>query len=259
MIEITMHRDETGKATIGDTTIHVPKDQSVLSVMGHNRIQDGDDFREDGWVYGPDGEQRRKWFVSVGHWDSLMWAPKLKNLAALEAKRWKWHNRMNVHNRPFFGPVFERAQTAIDEATRVCGRAKIGGWAEITVREANKTFRKIKGWVELVGNPGVGWGWVEGKPDNINQPVVDEWMTGERRWLLSAHRYGLIKAAFEKAVDDNYWEKWVAEAGDYTRALRLLINGRDYWFRRAPRNAQNFFEKIAWPEDTQTEIITATV
>jgi len=267
MTDTVINRDETGETTIGETTINIPKDRSVLSVVPYNAIRDGDDFREDGWVYGPDGKQRRKWFVSIGDWNRLMWSPKLKDLATLEAKRWKWLHRAKVHNQPFFGPAFDKARAAIDEVDQKGdeGRAKIGGWAEITVREAwsgvqkKEKWRVIKGWVELSGGQGIGWSWVSEKPDNINQPVVDEWIKGERRWMLRGSRSGLIRSAFLRAVDENYWEKWSAEAGDYTIALHLEINGRDYWFTRAQRHCGKFFEKLAWPEDTMTEIITAKV
>lgn len=69
----------------------IPPNMSILNLNSCNRIQDEDDFRENGYIWYQN--ERRKWFINIhGH---RIWSPKLQDIPSLEALRWKVQQNCN--------------------------------------------------------------------------------------------------------------------------------------------------------------------
>lgn len=221
----------------------------VLSAnMVNDPIQDGDDFRLDGWVYGPDGQRRRKWFTGILGEQGRIWPPKLDSIAPLEAKRWKWHTRTAEKNRL----LWDEIQPKVKALGRCGGKIKSG---------AARSREKSESWVYLTSSEkGVSWTWTEEggrvKPSLINQPLVDEWFRYEDQYIISSRRLGILNAAFVQAVWRRYQERILKD--ENFNMLHVIINGRDYWFQRPRRrDGGSSFQRIAYPEDTY--VVTETI
>lgn len=222
----------------------------VLSAnMVNDPILDGDDFRPDGWVYGPDGQRRRKWFTGILGWpQGRIWPPKLNNIAPLEAQRWKWHTRTVKKNRL----LWDEIQPKVKALGRCGGKIKSG---------AARSREKSESWVYLTSSEkGVTWTWTEEggriKPSPINQPLVDEWFRYEDQYIISSRRLGILNAAFLQAVWRRYQERILKD--ENFNMLHAIINGRDYWFQRPRRRGGgSSFQRISYPEDTF--VVTETI
>lgn len=242
-----MHRDKTGKTILGNgaATIQVPKSELALSIVAHNPIQNGDVFRQDGWVYGLNGEKRRKWFKSiVGLPDTRFWEPKTNDLPLLEAKRWKWYKRAAKRTTP----LWEEAAATL----RKIGPCR--GWAEPC----------SKGWVVMnINENGVSWSWEDEdhpkKNAPTNQAAVDLWFKYEKILNAAWRRSGLFNAAFEHAVEQRYWEQMINTNKEKNQnLLHLIINKRDYWFQLSrTQHSAKILKKLAFPEDAH--IITESL
>jgi len=80
-------RGEKLKVSSGGKTIRatIPRNQSMLSIVGINGVLDGGEYRENGIVY-LRGKPMRKWFIEVA--GVRVWEPKLKDLPSLY-RMWK--------------------------------------------------------------------------------------------------------------------------------------------------------------------------
>lgn len=59
-----MERNKQGKTKIEDIEFQVPRGISTLHIIDNNKIINGDNFFEDGWIYNPI-KKPRKWFTEI--------------------------------------------------------------------------------------------------------------------------------------------------------------------------------------------------
>jgi hypothetical protein len=245
-MEIFLERNADGITKVDGATFQVPTDRTALSVIGCNYIQDGDNFRSDGWVYGPDGKRRRKWFVrfmnscSSQH-NALIWKPKLENVALLEKKRWQFYQKA----KRITEPMWVEMQTRIKEAGKFYGYVKFKNHES----EGYVVFNQYG------VSDGISWSWVnEGEEISpVNQQLTDDWFRYEELKDKYWGRYRLFHEAFLCAVDRKYGYNWAKRHNHPYKdiKLHLEINGRHYWFKRSEREySEHFLSVIALPEDT---------
>lgn len=114
---------------------------------------------------------------------------------------------------------------------------------------------KIYAWVVERSEYGVGGHSLregeEGIP--VNQNLMDLWSNFERVSQECGRRLHLVDCLFRSAIDRKYRDYEVFDPYS-THPLHLVINGRDYWFRRN-RSAGGFFEVVAYPETARKEIV----
>lgn len=171
------------QAEVDGIHFQLPDDVTALSLLGVNSVQDGDDFQKDGWVY-RDGKPVRKWFIRLSCDDQeRIWEPKFENVVLLEAKRWKYYERAMRLTLPTY-----------QELDQQCKKAKkFGGYAKFS--------EKSEGLVEFsCGLVGTSWSWVDKKPNNINQELVDKYFSVEKRNREVWHRYHLFDKAFQEGI-----------------------------------------------------------
>ncbi|MBV8091951.1 MAG: hypothetical protein JO110_01705 [Acetobacteraceae bacterium] len=168
----------------------------------------------------------------------------------LEAKRWKWEQR----RRKYLATSWTR--DGFEE--RLKAMLPCGGWRD--------NGRKAQGWVLLElargsqGQEWISWSWqpdrFKDKPERIEQDMVDEFFRRYRADMWCNWRAALFQAAFCYAIDTNYAGREQFQGKRATATLHLVLNGRDYWFRRAETPSPWFFEALSLPEDTVTERFT---
>jgi hypothetical protein len=195
-------------------------------------LQNGNEVRPDGFVYDNKGNKIRKWFSHMRLANATIWEPKLKNIKFLESRRWFFKELM----RQKFNPVWEATFQKVKNAGNFCGH-------------------KDQGLVEFGRYPGhVSWSWME-KNDSLlakNQELVDEWFACNKLSRFFSKAIYLYDCAFRTSVDKLY-----TDPNKYkdNYKLHLIINGRHYWFARANKYSETFFEVIAYPEDiNETEV-----
>jgi hypothetical protein len=206
--------------------------RTALSVVGFNKICDGDNFTEDGWVYN-NGQKVRKWFVRLdADHEYRFWEPKFDNIKLLEQKRWKWLQRANKICMPLWKKIFNKCKK----------EKKLGGWVKFS--------EKAEGWVEITASEtGISWNYV--KKENIkhiNQKLINEYFATEKRIETCYGRAKLFDIAFRKAVERQYMKKWEKESLESN--IHLIINGRDYWLKKNDMPYGDFFIFVSLPEHT---------
>ncbi len=235
-----MSRNQDGIATIGDTLFQVPKNETVLSILANNVLKDGDNFAPDGWVYGFDGQRRRKWFKKYSqHTNAKIWPPKLDNLKELEELRWKIYTKVNKEITPRFNEICDKITKTGKFYAKVFFSEKANGYV---------VFNKYE-----YDSPGISWSWIDEneKPTIMNQDLADLWFQYEKRSKTVFNRLFIVNEAFKAAVDKKYQEIFLKPSNINTKnMLHLNINNRNYFFRVSPHRTGDFFDKISFPEDS---------
>lgn len=232
MSEIILKRDKTGKTTVNGDTFNVPTTHTALSVIGSNNIMDGDDFRDDYWVY-RNGKKVRKWFMKLRNRDLRIWPPRLDDIAKCEAKRWRWLQRCKTVCNPMWNKLYKDMEAQGD-----FGGFRVG------------TSKKAEGWIEFnVSNGGLGWSWVKEKPAKINQTLTQRYFEEDEIIMRYYQRSAYFHAAFMEAIENKFWAKLNEDKFNKTK-LHLIINKRDYWFGMDRRSYCSCVEAIAMPEET---------
>lgn len=236
------HRNAEGVVVTEKGTFKVPKTESVLGIAHNNDVYDGDEFHDDSWVY-RNGVRVRKWFIGFvdlcSTWaDAKIWEPKLDDVAALETRRWHFHQNYQRRVVPLWDILYNKMKVAGEFGGLKLNRPTPQGYVR---------FGRY--------SPG-SWDWCrEGeKPDVINQELVNEWFDFEKFSSFMHKPFYLYTQAFTLAVDRCFGYKKFGK--DYNKKLHLVVNGRDYWFARNLREfAERFFSKISFPEDTQNIVV----
>ncbi len=229
---------------MGESHFKVPTDRSMLSVFGTNNVFDGDDFRDDGYVYRAD-RPVRKWFskfVPGGYASdqARIWHPKLKQVKLLESKRWRWTQRARGIATALWDDIYPRVRNAVPfSSPHTYGNGS-------------------KGTIIFNSPSGVSWSPYDekrhGEQPPLNEALAEAWFQYEKTSASVWTRASLFTHAFHKAINDNYsdYEKY----GEYDSTLHLIINDRDYWFiRDSKKYRTDFWVKMSYPEDTTTETV----
>ncbi len=227
----------------------VPTNRSALSVLGINPIGNGDVFAEDGYVYDQDNNRLRKWFIplNAGFAQVRIWEPKLKNVALLEAKRWKYLPRAASIGEKFWPPLIE----ALREKKKVYGlrtprngKSQMGYIAYIPRGDHHDDEDTLYfSWASILHQkPGVD--------APIDQETFDLYWRWEEAVRRANHRYAILDHAFIRAVENRLIEDKNFMSGK-THAVKTTINGRVYWWVLASEKYQSRVELFIAPESTK--------
>lgn len=271
--QTTIFENQGGQVDIyPDTEAHakvqVPSNRAFLGMIGANpTIQDGDDFRRDGYVYNKEGQPYRKWFVNLYDPDGSgiygrIWEPKLKDIAAIENLRWwalewsrKWYERKHR-------PIYRAICALADERGEV-------SWQNPFVVHAHAAHIRMDSdkykWIAFNFHPidpyykksnsdfpySYSWDWVEGAVDNpqhvdLGQPFYE---VDKHSRTVAKRKYVFI-AAFKMAIDKLVRGSRLPKA-EWDQTLKLEINGRSYWFcseRTRDSDRPYIWKVLHWPE-----------
>ena len=198
--------------------VFLPRDQlscrittkeTALSVLAHNCVCQGDDFRDDGYVYGPDGKIRRKWFKEHYGYSPhfCYWHPKLENIKALESARFKAYSKYQHAIKTFWKSMFDTLKDKIVYGTRN-GR-------ELFIETTDR---------------GLSWNYIEyaepwGELETVqDQKLIDLHFDVEKRISALRRRYQILNTVFELAIRQRYFKDYPDQA-----LLKLIVNERTYW------------------------------
>jgi hypothetical protein len=211
-------------------TCLLPDDRPALSLVGANRFRDGDEFRDDGWVYGPDGECRRKWFGNIVDNGIIgrIWEPALRDIAAMERRRWA---------------VVSREDSPARIAARAALRTKLVAHHEKGDCVHVFTYHP--------GPPGrAGMSHVSRYRKELEGPLANEPL-GRDLYHTELHdrtvwrRRSLFNAAFMMAAKLRF-----GLVRPHSSLLHATINGRHYWFNYAcNRHGVARITRLTFPED----------
>jgi len=236
MPQVLMERNVEGEVKLPGATIHVPTDRSALSVIGRNKIVDGGQYATDGWIY-VNGKKVKKWFIYKEN--IRIWEPTLNDVAKLEARYYKVRRRRDKYIKEAWQPLFK-------EILKVDG-------AHVKPVFSNTEGYKDNWWLYKATEHGVSFDWVEKPKNPRNVDLGKAYYKTER----NLERYGgyvykfrtVLSAGIDKLLSANSPEK----SGTLTR---LILNGRDYWYRAGYTGSWLHWIKICWAED---EVITMEV
>jgi len=252
---------------VGNTRFKLPAQIAGISLLATNAVCDMDDFREDGYVYGPDNKIRRKWFGSIE--ETRVWNPKLDNIAVLEAKRWKYLERYNAKARKLWTPMYRD----IVKAKRFIAKIVIpGDRRRNSWRDEPAWQPDIPGEVVFEGKPGeahegggISWNWLNSYMEHGHKYHPIETVKRNdalgQQYFDDSHRlskYGRVNIIFHqvflRAIQKQYASRlWKLYHQGKSTTLHLTINGRDYWFHVDGRD----MVPLALPEDiVEEEIIS---
>lgn len=216
---------------------------------------------QEGWIYerkrrNQKGKKIRKWFEQLrfGYNDERIsfWKPKINDLVACEARRWKAIQYRNNQMKKV-----ESAFDLVVENTPFCCIRKTEEWPGFA-------------WVEFphyndngYGTRGVSWNWWEiQKTRNVNveldrpncplkQDVGDAFFNYEDRSSIIRKRVGIIEQVFQMSLEKKYAQQFY-EARYSRTLLNLVINGRNYLIGMIEGQR---FGVIAYHEDVITQVL----
>ncbi len=245
------------------TEFHVPLETTAFNFVDQ-WPQNGDVFFEDGWVRGPEGEIRRKWFQHLAtnnlrYGDLRIWAPRFDDIPRLEAARWKAMQRA----RDISLPLYENIHDKIVACGRtVYGRHTFNRWERDDKGHGVLVRKKgSEGVLKLTTyGRGVGFSWVQARDEDYpaqitteDQALVDEWFACEERMDLHGGRSYVLKVVFEEAVGRKYGiQLWKSYYAGSPKNLHLIINNRNYWFRT---DEHTHIRCFVYPEEVDTQVL----
>lgn len=235
----TIVQNKKGLVMTDRANVKIPSDRTALSMLRHNPFQNGDEFRSDGFVYN-NGKKVRKWFSSLGHQSkAIVWEPKLNDLKAMEALRWKGILYLQNWFEKASDPFFEKLRKIAKNQELQCIFQYGEKWFKVTFRPTENSYSaNLKAVSEktAVLLP-------------VNGELGKEYYTLSRRTQVVARRKWLCGVAFKRAFDTWQYENDKAPVPVFGKILKLNINGRVYWFQ----GKEDHWEKLCWPEEQPTE------
>jgi hypothetical protein len=239
----------------------IPNNLSALGILSRNSVQDGFDFRTDGYIY-HEGKKLRKWFSSLGEASpdsKYFWKPCLDNLARVESVLYRLSLRQ-VGAWQRLEKLFKQIVSVSDPIQRY----KQTTW----VVHAKPTHcydpsEDKNYWVfylsdvDLYGKPGFSYSnnWVQEPKEKILPEL------GQQFYHLSWYhrncctRMGLARAILFEAIMKDMETKH-GLYGKKCRIVQYVINNRNYWLREVlNRCGVPVFEWMQDPGGVITEII----
>ena len=209
-----------------------------------NGFLDGDDFRNDGWVYNQ-GKRTRKWFGNVfmhGTDMGRIWEPKYLDIPTLEAKRWKMVQRYRKWTQEVWMPVWDAVKQVGQAHAKVCHEysGKCDPWWLYTFHDYG----------------GISMDWVSEPAEPLNLEIGQRYYYVERDALQTmSTRKSLFDAAFYRAMEKMLWKE-ENKPKTIGQTLKVQINNRLYWYITIiNRHGVLEWEFLARPEDAVADII----
>jgi hypothetical protein len=231
-------------------SLQIPTDRSAISILGmHENTHgnaEGDQFVKDGWVYDKDGNQKRKWFITIGKHQVRIWEPKLKDLTGIEKLRW----RIVEHLRNVLVPQWNAAHKQMLAA----GKGHLQAWT-------TWDNQRVLLWREYTANEmGVSWSWLDPgqEPEvSLNQESAESYQFAENRMRQYFQYLGKVDEVLFRAIEDRLsYPKKYQDAG---KRIKVVINSREYWLCTVYHGAALVWERLSWPEITPDEVIQINV
>lgn len=218
---------------------------------------------DEGYVYelkrgGKKGKRLRKFFERLdrgGYGDEgiTFWKPKIYDLAAAEAKRWKarqyYYSQMKLIT-PAFDLVLKNTPFSCIRLTN-----QFPGFAWVTFPHHEARHGESRG---------VSWDWWDHSYRNKNksespdkdefplkQDVGDAWFAYEDRSKVLRTRLGYFERVFDMALNYRYADMFYADRYGQL-IMNLVINGRSYIIGKT-RDGNGAFGVIAYPESLITK------
>lgn len=244
-------KDGEGKIYPGtpfETSIQVPKTESMLGLLSRNPdVRDGDHYKDDGWVYNG-GVKRRKWFSHMEGWKHF-WAPVLDNPVRLEAVYYKLKLRQDAR----YKRLWEHVQKIMDTTKSTKGKWDRKAWLVHAQPYRPENQMEGKCWLydihyahDLGDAPSYTMDWVD-IPNKFRHLELGNKMYHLERMTRGTMRWGMeqaLDAAFRKYLKEKYpnWQKM--QAGTM---FEIRVNGRHYVYRlEYNRYGVLWLEKHVW-------------
>lgn len=246
-MEMIMERNSKGEVNIGGARVTIPRDELALNMLGTNPILDrGDYFREDGWIY-IDNKPVRKWFKDCYAPDGnsvgvRIWPPVLSNIVGLEARRWQMKERVDR----FYNETFDPAYNAIIEV----GEAHAKPTHKFTGEKKWWRYYRID---HSNSQPALSWDWVNDPGDPKNYEI------GQRYYNLDlqlTRYYGYLSrftTVLKVAINKYLWKNHKPDMSGTT--LRLVLNGRNYWYVSGYVGRSLEWKKVSWSGSSMIEVV----
>jgi len=239
-----MERNEKGEVREnGKLVCTIPLGTSMLAVLGVNGNPPTGAciFGEDYWMY-VDGKKIRKWFqnsYSENHGISVkIWPPILKDIPKLEARCQKIAHRYHLEFNTIWTPAFN-AVVKVKQAHAKITHQYTGKYPPYWLYHASDLRD---------GKHGIGFDWLEKTPKKfLNLEIGNAWYQAEYRLGTMATRWHMFTTVLSNAIHDYLWINHRPTADNVT--MRLIINGRDYWYRTAYDTNVIVWKELVWPED----------
>lgn len=203
---------------------------------------------DEGWIYaklknGKQGRKLRK-YLEKRYYDLIhYWRPKLNNIAACEASRWKGY----LYLQKEYAKINSVFGLVVDNTPFCCFRERDGlpAWVEFPHSESAKETR------------GVSWDWWSYSyrnkdktlvPDSpLKQEIGDAWFDYEKRSREIRFRYGCVQQVFMESIRLKFADLFYQSDFRDTQ-YRLLINKREYFIGLK----NNQFDVLIFPENIKT-------
>jgi len=235
-----IERNAEGVVKAGDVSCIIPKGESMLAVLGVNPMINCGVYAEDGWIY-VNGDRVKKWFRKFEH--ITIWPPVLKDLVMLERRRSAIKEKVNNYYNNVWQPIFEE-MVAAGQAHAIPTHKYQGGkcwWLYTSHVYQGKGYS-------------IGFDWVDEPAKRINHELGQRYYNMERK----LHRYygyaGMFHTILKQAIDEYLRKNFPPEKDGIT--LKLILNGRIYWYTSYTTQYRPEWKKVAW---TEAEIMEITL
>lgn len=245
----------------GNIEFTLPPDESALGLLCVNKVQAGDKFGEDYWIY-RDGQKVRKWFKPFEDLEHF-WPPVLDDLPRLEATYWKLKQR-SEHRWSYITELLKTITTTIEpQKIRGYDGWIVDGFLDKHDPKYLRRYTVHEGKAFGFDQPSYSHDRVEVPEHPLNRELgmkleyLDETLC---RGRMSFYVRKMLEEAFEKHIrkidPDVYTRKPV-----HDRVYDILVNGHHYIYALQANSAGCLLPvKIAWAgSDYRVEVVTVEV
>lgn len=212
------------KVRTDDYVITVPNDHSGISIVCDNRVDDGDDFRTDGYVYNKN-KRIRKWLSNLQQFK--IWHPVYENIETLEQRRYKVACRCNIKMNTSWANINKKFK------------------GDVSGIYNNNTFVIVKHDDYLSSYSFENYIYTHKRMAKKNQKLVDEYFAAEINFDKWSRWKAVFNVSFIHAINKKY-ENEIRKMNKEGRFVcKMDINGRTYWFNQR----DNYLSELAYPEN----------
>lgn len=216
-------------------SFQVPQNMSALTFLSNEKINDGDVFADDYWVYNQN-KRIRKWFSRIPNSEIRFWHPKTDDVVLLESKRWK----LCQHYYQTITSLREEIKNRFADIQEVHGSTEENG-------------RIIRGKITKDEKYGLLFEQFikEVNPNLVNQELYLLHQNYFDRMTQLGGRFDIAHKIFHFAICRNYRDFFIPknyhESG-YEKTLHMVINGRTYIFKKSQCEFGPICEAVVLPE-----------
>ena len=221
--------------------IHVPDDRSAVGMFNQgNQFNDGDDFREDGYVYNQ-GQRVRPWAANVpGHSRAFVWEhrmlPTAANVQRMEARRWR---------------VVEHMACVVPTLWRAVGETLKGRGTCYMKHPKDHEYALT---YKLDPADGGIIGGVQRRPKKLRGEAIARRVHDVERYMDAwSNRVSLVESCLSSLMQ-HYIREHCPHPERDSGLLKLTINDRVYEYHTAWDGYGYTWERSFWPSERAIEI-----